>query len=238
MNRVFTLKTKTFLTRNLYIKLKCRIIFKYKNNQIMSEEIITQEELKKLTPIKKGELLELKTKEELEKQGFVTTISKAQRWDEDSKRMQILGDNGIDALTRRKIGQYHYNGIVQCKCYASTSTISTEVIAQIDNNIDHWKQERSFGLLVVLTKDSLNQRARNAVLNARNPIFVATLQEIRRGDVQQKLQELKWEDYPGKYLKRTRLEVEVAEELQNIGEIQISAKRIKGLKFEENVMRQ
>ena len=153
----------------------------------MSEEIITQEELKKLTPIKKGELLELKTKEELEKQGFVITISRAQRWDEDSKRMQILGDNGIDALTRRKIGQYQYNGIVQCKCYASTSTISTEVIAQIDNNIDHWKQERSFGLLVVLTKDSLNQRARNAVLNARNPIIVATLQEIRRGEVQQKL---------------------------------------------------
>src|SRR6266542_314336 len=163
MNRVFTLKTKTFLTRNLYIKLKCQITFKYKNNQIMSEEIITQEELKKLTPIKKGELLEIKTKEELEKQGFVTTISKAQRWDKDSKRMQILGDNGID----------------------------------------HWKQERSFGLLVVLTKDSLNQRARNAVLNARNPIIVATLQEIRRGEVQQKLQKLKWEDYPGKYLKRT-----------------------------------
>ena len=72
----------------------------------MNEEIITQEELKKLTPIKKGELLELKTKEELEKQGFVTIISKAQRWDEDSKRMQILRDNGIDALIRRKIGQY------------------------------------------------------------------------------------------------------------------------------------
>src|SRR6266542_1770531 len=205
MNRVFTLKTKTFLTRNLYIKSKCQTTFKYKNNQIMSEEIIIQEELKKLTPIKKGELLELKTKEELEKQGFVTTISKAQRWDEDSKKMQILGDNGIDAITRRKIGQYHYNGIVQCKCYASTSTISTEVIAQIDNNIDHWKQERSFGLLVVLTKDSLNQKARNAVLNARNPIIVATLQDIRRGKVQQKLQELKWEDYPGKYLKRTRV---------------------------------
>jgi len=30
----------------------------------------------------------------------------------------------------------------------------------------------------------------------------------------------------------------LAEELQNIGEIQISAKRIKGLKFKENVMRQ
>src|SRR6266536_5250364 len=144
----------------------------------------------------------------------------------------------METLTRRKIGQYHYKEIVQCKCYASTSTISTEVIAQIDNNIDHWKQERSFGLLVVLTKDSLNQRARNAVLNTRNPIIVATLQEIRRGKVQQKLQELKWKDYPGKYLKRTRLEVKVAEELQNIREIQISAKRIKGLKFEENVMRQ
>jgi len=43
----------------------------------MSEEIIIQEELKKLTSIKKGELLEIKTKEELKKQGFVTTISKA-----------------------------------------------------------------------------------------------------------------------------------------------------------------
>ena len=104
MNRVFTLKTKIFLTRNFYVKSKCQITFKFKNNQIMSKEIITQEELKKLTPIKKGELLEIKTKEELEKQGFVTTISKAQRWDENSKRMQILGDNGIDVLTRRKIG--------------------------------------------------------------------------------------------------------------------------------------
>ncbi len=66
MNRVFTLKTKTFLTRNLYIKSKCQITFKYKNNQIMSEEIIIQEELKKLTPIKKGELLEIKIKEELD----------------------------------------------------------------------------------------------------------------------------------------------------------------------------
>src|SRR6266496_1973069 len=113
MNRIFTLKIKPFLTRNLYIKSKCQIILKYENNQIMSKEIITQEGLKKLTPIKKGELLELKTKEELEKQGFVTTISRAQRWDEDGKRMQILGDNGIDALTRRKIGQHQYNGIVQ-----------------------------------------------------------------------------------------------------------------------------
>src|SRR6266496_4895436 len=103
MNRVFTLKTKTFLTKNLYIKLKCQITFKYKNNQIMNEKIITQEELKKLTSIKKGELLEIKTKEELEKQGFVTTVSKVQRWDEDSKKIQILGDNDIDALTRRKI---------------------------------------------------------------------------------------------------------------------------------------
>src|SRR6266496_4359521 len=148
--------------------------------------------------------------------------------------MQLI----MHTLTRRKIGQYQYNKIVQCECYVSTSTISTEVIVQVDNNIDYWKQERSFGLLVVLTKDSLNQRARNAVLNARNPIIIATLQDIRRGEVQQKLQELKWEDYPGKYLKKTRLEVESAEELRNIGEIQISAKRIKGLKFEENVMRQ
>ena len=93
--------------------------------------------------------------------------------------MQILGDNGIDGITRKKIGKDQYNGIIQCKYYAPTLQISTDVIAQIDNNIDHWKTEKSFGLLVVLTKESLNHRINNAILNARNPIITITFQKIR-----------------------------------------------------------
>ena len=203
MKRVFTLKSKHFITNQIYIKQRFQVIYRSMNNLTMGENIIDPSKLKELSAVKRGELLEVKTKEELEDQGFTTTITKAQRWDEERKQVQIIGDNGIDGITRKKIGQYSYNGIIQCKCYAPTSTISTDVIAQIDNNLDHWKQERSFGLLVVLTKESLCKRAENAVLNARNPILVVTLQEIRSGVIQQKLQELNWDDYPGKYLKRT-----------------------------------
>ena len=168
---------------------------------------------------------------------FTTTITQAQCWDDENKQMKIIGDNGIDGITRRKIGQNSYNGIIQCKCYAPTTVISTDVIAQIDNNLDHWKSEKSFGLLVLLTKASLGAQAVTAIANARNPIIVVTLQEIRKGIVQQKLEEINWDDYPGKYLKRTRIEIESARDIRNVGEVQIDGKGIKRLKFEECIIR-
>ena len=150
--------------------------------------------------------------------------------------MQILGDNGIDGITRKKIGKDQYNRIIQCKCYAPTSQISTDVIAQIDNNIDHWKTEKSFGLLVVLTKESLNHRANNAILNARNPIITITLQEIREGLLDQKILEIKWDKYPGKQLKRTRIQLESAEEIEKIGELKVVGKKLKKLIYEEDIL--
>ena len=110
------------------------------------------------------------------------------------------------------------------------------MIAQIDNNLDHWKMERSFGILVMLTKGSLNQRAINAIKNARNPIIAITLHEIMQGELKQKILEIKWENYPGKQLKRTRIELEEAEEIKSIREFRIEGKKIKGLVFEENLI--
>ena len=202
----------------------------------MQEESEHLAEVKNLSSTDKGEWLEVKIKEAMEAEGFTVTITKVQRWNKNKREMQIIGENGVDGITRIRINEHQYNGIIQCKCYAATTRISTDVIAQIDNNLDHWKMERSFGILVMLTKGSLNQRAINAIKNARNPIIAITLHEIMQGELKQKILEIKWENYPGKQLKRTRIELEEAEEIKSIGEFRIEGKKIKGLVFEENLI--
>jgi len=175
MKRKYTYIEERNITEEIMIVHQFQIIFTPKKKIKMDLIDFLTPEFKKMSPAKKGELLEVKTKAEMKKCGFTITITKVQRWDDHNKQVEILGDNGIDGIVRKKIEKDQYNGILQCKCYAPTSTISTDVIAQLDNNIDHWKTEKSFGLLVVLTKDSINNRANNAILNARNPIITITL---------------------------------------------------------------
>ena len=55
-------------------------------------------------------------------------------------------------------------------------------------------------------------------------------------ELKQKILEIKWENYPGKQLKRIRIELEEAEEIKSIGEFRIEGKKIKGLVFEENLI--
>ena len=236
MKRKYIYREEKSISEEILITHQIQIIFNPKKKIKMELEDYTSPEFKKLTPARKGELLEVRTKAEMEKCGFTVTITKAQRWDDKNKQVEILGDNGIDGIARKKIGKDQYNGIIQCKCYAPTSTISTDVIAQIDNNIDHWKTEKSFGLLVVLTKESINNRANNAILNARNPIIAITLQEIREGLLDQKILEIKWDKYPGKQLKRTRIQLESAEEIEKIGELKIVGKKLRKLIYEEDIL--
>jgi hypothetical protein len=236
MKRKYTYIEENKLTEEVTIIRQFQIIFNPKKKIKMDLIDYSSTEFKKMSPAKKGELLEVKTKAELERYGFTVTITKAQRWDDQNKQVEILGDNGIDGIVRKKIEKDQYNGIIQCKCYAPTSNISTDVIAQLDNNIDHWKTEKSFGLLVVLTKDSINNRANNAILNARNPIIAITLQEIKEGLLEQRILEIKWEKYPGKQLKRTRIQLEEAEEIENIGELKIVGKKLKNLIYEEDIV--
>ena len=159
MRRSFTQIVRKNITSEIKIMQTTQIIFEPKKKIKMQEESEHLAEVKNLSSTDKGEWLEVKTKEAMEAEGFTVTIIKAQRWDKNKREMQIIGDNGVDGITRIRINEYQYNGIIQCKYYAATTRISTDVIAQIDNNLDHWKMERSFGILVMLTKGSLNQRA-------------------------------------------------------------------------------
>ena len=236
MKRKYTYKKENNITEEITIVYKVQIIFKPKKKIKMELEDPKSSEFKNLSGAKKGELLEASTKAEMEKFGYTVTITKAQRWDDKNKQMQIIGDNGIDGIFRKKIEKDQYNGLIQCKYYAPTSNISTDVIAQLDNNIDHWKMEKSVGLLVVLTKESIIPRAINAMKNARNPIIAITLQEIREELLDQKILEINWNKYPGKQLKRMRVQLESAKEIEEIGELKIVGKKLKRLIYEADTL--
>ena len=137
MKRKYTYKEENNITEEISIVYKVQIIFKPKKKIKMELEDPKSSEFKNLSGAKKGELLEVSTKAEMEKFGYTVTITKAQRWDDKNKQMQIIGDNGIDGIFRKKIEKDQFNGLIQCKCYAPTSNISTDVIAQLDNNINH-----------------------------------------------------------------------------------------------------
>ena len=139
MKRKYKYKQKFQLSEEITVTKQIKIMYKPKRKIMKEEEskIINEEELKQLTPIQKGTLLETKTKEIIEANGFTVTITKAHNW-EDGK-LKILGDNGIDGIFRKKIQGTNYNRIIQYKCYASTSTISTNVVIQLDYNINFWK---------------------------------------------------------------------------------------------------
>jgi hypothetical protein len=240
MKRKFSTITEKQITSEILIRTKQSIIYSPQKRLKMEEQQIVPKNLNKLSASQKGDWLEKETKKQLEKHGFSVTVTQSQYWEKDETNPKgfkkvIIGDNGIDGIARIRIEEKNYNCIIQCKCYAPTSSISTNVIAQLDNNIDHWKQERSFGLLVVLSKESVNGRAINAIKNARNPIIMIEITEIE--DLKQIVQQINWDNYPGKRLKRTRIELGEADELENIGEVSIKGKKIKGLFFQEDLIK-
>ena len=54
--------------------------------------------------------------------------------------------------------------------------------------------------------------------------------------MEHKILEIKWDKYPGKQLKRTRIQLEEAEEIENIGELKIVGKKLKNLSYEEDTI--
>lgn len=128
--------------------------------------------------------------------------------------------------TRLQLGQLHDDG--------ERTPISTDVIQQLDNNLSQWKAPKMFGLLVVLHKKSLNKRAWNAITNAINPIIVVEIGEILQ--VQQQIENIKWSEFPGKKIKRTRINIDEAEEIENVGEPILKGKRIKRLMYSQETI--
>ena len=210
-----------------------------KNNQennMENNEIIPRN-LNSWTPIKKGEWLEEETKKQLDKLGFNTTITKSHTWKEDgdaTKKLKIIGDNGIDGYARTKIGTKEYRCIIQCKCYGRKSQISTDVIAQLENNVIHMGSKNTFGLLVVLNLETINERIYNAIKNARCPIIVTEITRIR--EIVQQIENIKWEEN-SQNIKRKRIELQLEEakeiliEKDNITQ----GKEIKKLKYYEEI---
>jgi hypothetical protein len=87
---------------------------------------------------------------------------------------------------------------------------------------------------VVLHKESLNERAWSTIKNASCPIIVVDITQIDK--IVELVKNIKWEDYPLKSLKRTFIEVESAEELKQIGNLKIDARKLKNLKYREEIV--
>src|SRR5579859_3376305 len=123
MKRKYIYKEERNISEEIIIIRQVQIIFKPKKKIKMELEDYKSSEFKNLLPAKKEELLEIIIKAEMEKCGFTVTITKAQRWDDKNKQMQILGDNGIDGITRKKIGKINimelYNANVMPPLYKS-----------------------------------------------------------------------------------------------------------------------
>ena len=206
----------------------------------MSNEVIIPKNLNKWTTIQKGEWLEEETKVQLEKLGFNTTITKSYSWTKDKnalkRKFKILGDNGIDGYARRKIESEEYKCIIQCKCYGKKTQISTDVIAHIESNIAHLESRNTFGLLVMLHEESMNNRAWNAIRNAKYPIIVTEISRIH--EIVDQLKSINWMDYPTTFekRKRTKISFKEAQEISSTGSITIKGKEIKEFMYNEDLI--
>ena len=237
MKRTYEEHIEHIVSEEITIELITKITYKPRKKLRMDKEIIP-EGFDKWNSLKKGEWLEDETKNQLEQLGFTTTITKSYTWtkneEQEFPRRKILGDNGIDGIARKKINGEIYQCIVQCKCYKKTTPISTDVIQHLDNNVSQWKTPGMFGLLVVKHKESLNKRAMNAIANALNPIIVVEIEKMQ--ELPQLVKDIKWTEYPSRQLKRTRLRIEEADEIENVGEVTVRGKKIKNLTFAEDTL--
>jgi len=242
MKRIYEHYQKRKINEELIFKQTTKIIFKPRKRIKMENNEIIPRNLKSWTPIKKGEWLEEETKKQLDKLGFSTTITKSHTWIEDedtyNKRIKIIGDNGIDGYARKKIGLIEYKCIIQCKCYGRKSQISTDVIAQLENNVIHMNSKNAIGLLVVLNLETINERVWNAAKNAKCPIIIIEITNVE--EIVQQLKDINWMDYPENSVKRKRIEVQLkeAQEISTKGNIPVKGKGIKKLRYYEESIEQ
>ncbi len=182
MKRIYEYHQKRKINEELIFKQTMKIIFKPRKRIKMEDNEIIPRNLKLWTSIKKGEWLEEETKKQLDKLEFSTMITKSYTWMEDedayNKRIKIIRDNGIDGYIRKKIGLIEYKCIIQYKCYEKKSQISTDVIAQLENNVIHMNSKNAIGLLVVLNLETVNKRVWNAAKNTKCPIIIIEITKI------------------------------------------------------------
>jgi hypothetical protein len=223
------------------IRITYRPIKRIKMNEKSSNKLkaILPSNFSQMTAPKKGQWLEEEIQRRMSKLEFNITITKSTTWEKNPEKpheyvQKIIGDNGIDGIARRRIEGEEYRCIIQAKCYAKTTTISTDVISHLENNVRHLEAGKAFGLLVVLHKESLNERAWSTIKNASCPIIVIDITQMDK--LVELIKNIKWEDYPLKSLKRTFVEVESAEELKQIGNLKIDARKLKNLKYREEVI--
>ena len=144
---------------------------------------------------KKGNWLELKSKDILETLGATVTISKAQYWlkpkenenFDATKHLKVIGDNGIDGIGEIKVGNKIVKFVIQCKCYNAKNEISTDVPRSLLNVLDSYPDR--IGILITAF-DNLNERAENIIKNARRTVLhipITHLQHIREFILAQEL---------------------------------------------------
>src|SRR6266496_2184268 len=95
------------------------------------------------------------------------------------KRIKIIGNNGIDGYSQKKIRSIEYKCIIQYKYYKKKSQISTDVIVQLENNVIHMNSKNAIRLLVVLNLETVNERVWNAAKNAKCLIIIIEIMKLR-----------------------------------------------------------
>ena len=122
----------------------------------------------KISAVGKGNYFELLYLEILRKLGFTIKKSEATIWDPQTKKMEILGDTGIDLDGTIKILGVRINIIVQCKCYQNTK-LKGEQIQALDGVLS--KYPNSVGIMMVYDKNMIEERSLSLFPNATNPIY-------------------------------------------------------------------
>ena len=239
MKRIFQNYQRQKTNNEIIFERTTRIIYQPRKRIRMetNDEIIPRN-LNIWTTIKKGEWLEEETKKQLDKLGFNTTITKSHTWMENgdaiNKQLKIIGDNGIDGFARKRIGSKEYKCIIQCKCYGKKSQITTDVIAQLENNVMHMDSKNTFGLLVVLNQETVTERVWNAAKNAKCPIVIIEITRMK--EIVKQLENIKWMEYP-ENLKRkiSEIQIEEAKEFSIKENTLFEGKEIKKLRYYEEI---
>lgn len=117
----------------------------------------------------KGEVMEVKIKNQLESYGF--TVTKTQ----SKVNNQIIGDNGIDHLFQIRINGKMVRGIIQSKCWKNE--LESGVVRDLQGVLANQYPER-IGIIVI-NGGGISQRAKNLTKNSNNTILVYNFNELR-----------------------------------------------------------
>ena len=160
------------ITRNIEILAYIKFILQITMDLVRRNENFLRE-IQNKSAVRKGDLFEKYTKRILEDLGF--SITKSHSSDFTNGNNDIMGDNGIDLFGNIVLQNSRYNIIVQCKCYQK-GDISTEIVQSLDGLLS--KYPNFIGVLMVVNKDRINQRAQNCIKNSVNNILCYDITDI------------------------------------------------------------